>query len=77
MPHRFDGREVLRRRTALGIRRTPFAADIGRSSEAVAGYEAGTNFPPVPVIERMAERLGCEPGDLFVEVEDTAEAASA
>ncbi len=71
MAQRFDGREVQRRRKALGIGRTRFAADIGRSWESVTGYEAGRQLPPVSVVVRMAERLGCTPGDLFIEDEPT------
>jgi DNA-binding XRE family transcriptional regulator len=65
--HRFDGAELQRRREERGMARTPFAVGIGRSAQALAAYEYGNRIPPVPVVEKMAALLGCQPGDLFVD----------
>jgi len=67
MPQHFDGNELRRRRHAAGIDQTRFAADIGKSAATIANYENGHYHPPVAVLTRIAQALGCRVEDLFRE----------
>jgi transcriptional regulator with XRE-family HTH domain len=62
---RFDGEELQRRRKALGVRAERVCADADVSLHSLTSYELGRVVPSTPVVLRLAEALGCKPGDLF------------
>jgi hypothetical protein len=61
----FDRAELKRRRIASGKPLELVALEIGRTKEAVVGYESGKLMPPVPVVMALCESIGCQPGDLL------------
>ena len=61
----FSGQKVRQRRTDLNIPLPQVAVAAERSVESIRAYEAGRSFPSAEVVARMAEVLGCEPGDFY------------
>lgn len=67
MRFRFDGHELHRRRMAAGLKPARLAADADISVGSLSSYEIGRVIPRSSVVARLAEVLGCTPGDLFVD----------
>lgn len=67
MSYRFDGRELRRIRVAAELRRERLAADAGVSFDSIRDYEGGRCVPRGTTVARLADVLGCSPGDLFTE----------
>lgn len=73
---RFSGSRFRQQREAAGLRRERVAVDIDRSYQSILKYERGDGVPPEPVINALADALGCsplafydvEPGDDLSEV---------
>ena len=56
----------LRRiRRAADMTQKELAEKVGIAQKAVCGYETGQNSPSLPMLERLAAALGCEPRDLI------------
>ena len=74
MPHFwFNGAELHRRRIAAGLRPEHVAVGADVSVDSIRSYENGRVTPRAAVVARLAEALGCEPGDLFTEGDDPVE----
>jgi transcriptional regulator with XRE-family HTH domain len=65
----FSPEELRRRRGAAGMSREELAFRVGRSFQSIGFYESGAVQPPVRILVRIAEVLGCEPGELFAEAD--------
>ena len=69
--YRFDPDELKRRRVETGMTRELLAVMVGVTKEAVVAWEAGRSAPRAASLGRIAEQLGCDPGDLYMS-DDTA-----
>jgi transcriptional regulator with XRE-family HTH domain len=63
--YEFSGRELLRRRQALGLRAEHLAIATGRSTHAVERWERGLAVPPTSVLLTLCSALDCAPADLL------------
>ncbi|WP_042389696.1 helix-turn-helix domain-containing protein [Streptacidiphilus melanogenes] len=72
MAQRFSGQLLREKRIAAGIRPELLALQIDRSVWSVAEYERGTVQPPIPVLSRIADVLGCALTDLLTDTTATA-----
>ena len=68
---RFSGAELRRLREQAGKTRTQLGAQIGRSEQTIIGYERGMTVPSMYALGAIATALGCEPGAVFVDTDDT------
>lgn len=62
---RFSGSRLVEARECAGMRREEVALRVGRSVYTVASWERGDSTPTAKLIERLADVLGVDPGDLF------------
>lgn len=70
--HSFSGKRLRERRKALGVSGELLAVKVGRSLYSISGYEAGRSTPSAEVVGRMADALGCDPGDFYEVIERSA-----
>lgn len=70
MAQRFSGTKLRAIREDRGYAREWLAVAVHRSHNSIFLYEHGKATPPVVVLERAAEALGCNVSDFFVEVAD-------
>lgn len=70
--HTFSGQRLKERRKAAGVSGERLAVDTGRSLYSISAYEAGRSVPSAEQVARMADALGCEPGDFYEVVEKVA-----
>lgn len=71
MRHQFSGQRLRERRKAARVPGERLAYESGRSLYSIAAYESGRSVPSAEVVARMADVLGCEPGDFFEVVDKT------
>ena len=67
------GAEVRRRRTALGLSQEAFAERSGHHRTFVGALERGQMNVSVVGLDRIAEALGCQMGDLIGAADDVLE----
>jgi transcriptional regulator with XRE-family HTH domain len=65
MPQHFSGARLADARQAAGLRREAVAVAVDRSLPTIVGYELGRIDPPASVVGRLADAVGCAPGDLY------------
>jgi len=58
------GAEIEARRVRAKLTQTDLAERVGILQSSVSKYESGRQVPRWPLMERIAEALGCEPADL-------------
>jgi transcriptional regulator with XRE-family HTH domain len=63
--HRFSGKRLSRARQDAGLRREHLALSVDRSAQTITLYELGRIDPPASVVGRLADAVGCAPGDLY------------
>lgn len=68
--YRFDNVALKRRRLESGKKPELIALDLDITKEAYIAYETGRSVPPTARVLALADEFGCEPGDLYAEVED-------
>jgi transcriptional regulator with XRE-family HTH domain len=68
----FDPDEFHRRRLAADLPQEYLALAVGRTAASVADYERGRTAPPIPVLWKLCEVLGCTPNDLVRPVDEPA-----
>jgi transcriptional regulator with XRE-family HTH domain len=66
----FSADRLREARRASGMSRTVAAYTVGRSVEALVGWESGRNRPRVDTLGRLADVYGIPVGDLFVAMPD-------
>lgn len=66
----FDPQRLRRIREARGLTRTNLASQAGRSEQTFFLYEGGKVIPPIPVLQRIADALGCRVADFFTDQAD-------
>jgi transcriptional regulator with XRE-family HTH domain len=59
-----DPEAVTKARTDAGLTKTALAKELGCSLSLVSEIESGTRNARLPLLERMAELLGCETSEL-------------
>lgn len=59
------GRNIARRRMAMGLSQSALAASCGISFQQVQKYEVGTNRVAASRLYVIARKLECAPGDLI------------
>lgn len=57
--------KIRKRRMELGLSQHQVAEALGLNQAAVCLWESGKTVPTVQNLIRLADILGCEPGDLF------------
>ena len=62
---RFSGQLLREKRLQAGKRPETLAVEVKRSYAAITGYEAGRRFPTMQTVCRLADALGCDPGEFF------------
>ena len=70
--HTFSGKRLRELRKTAGFSGERLAVDVGRSLYSISGYEAGRSVPSAEVLGRLADALGCDPGDFYEVVERVA-----
>ncbi len=71
------GKRIRVRRAALGISQAELADRIGMSFQQVQKYERGANRIASSILVRVADALGCAPGDLLTAAKGKGRAPSA
>jgi len=61
---------VRRRRQTIGLTQIQVAERLGMRQPSYAAIEAGKCNPGLDVVDRVAEALDCDPGDLLMPVEE-------
>ena len=61
----FDRERLTEARRAAGLSREQLAVAIDRGYSAIVNYEQGRTTPPAEYLERIADQLGVEVGELF------------
>ena len=59
------GAKIRQFREQLGMSQRQLAAALGLDPSAVCLWESGKSVPTIQNLIRLADILGCEPGDLF------------
>jgi transcriptional regulator with XRE-family HTH domain len=63
---RYSPERLRQARMAGGLRREALALQIGRSAPTIVQYETSReHMPPVVVLERLSDVLGCTVADFF------------
>ena len=62
---RLLGENVRRLRQSKGVSQEELALDAGMKRSYLSDLERGTRNPSVKALGRLAEALGCEPGELL------------
>lgn len=60
-------KSLASRRKAAGYTQVEFAARLGVSQAAVAGWESGESYPSADKLPTIAEVLGCSIDELFAD----------
>ena len=61
----YIGENIRHYREKIGISQSELARRIGKTPGAISQYEAGVNVPRMPIVEKMADVLGCRVSDIF------------